>query len=318
EEYITYYLIIVLVQAAVAFSNMHKIGWKGFLPKFSIESLPVKSLWHFFLSSSIISIYVFFDVLILGWIAEEKNVGYYTVAIRIVKLSLLMVLSLNVILFPRISHLRSNSNNDVKVKGLIEKSMQFILVLTIPIFAGFYFLAPQIISILAGDGFAPSVFLVQILSVLPVIIGFSNLFVYQIITPFGKEKQLLICVFITCVVSLLLHVVFAHLWSERGTAVATICTELLMTVLTAMVAFRTLRIHFPVATMLQAIAAVAPFILIVLFFQNHIHNPWLLTFGCGFIGIAIYAAIQLFVFRNELVTEVVSELKRFNRRLVNE
>lgn len=318
QDYIIYYLIIILVQVAVAVTNMRKIGWKGFQPKLHKEGLPLKSLWHFFLTTSIISVYVFFDVLILGWVADEVHVGYYTVAIRIVKLSLLLVLSLNVILFPRISYLKFTSADETKLHDLIQKAMQFIIVVTLPLGAGFYFMAPQIIDILAGNQFTPSVLLVQILSVLPLFIGFSNLFVFQILTPFGREKQLLLCVAVTCTLSLLLHLTLSRLWIEKGTAVATIATEMFMTLLTATFAFKTFRFRFPYYTLLQSCIASFPFILVIVVCRNYVASSFAVIVISATTGLMMYVFLQLSVFKNALLTQIWSDVKQLKWSGANE
>jgi len=317
QDVIYYYFIIVAVQAAVAISNMHKIGWRGFVPKLSKDSWLIKSLWHFFLTSSIISVYVFFDVLVLSWMADERQVGYYAIAIRIIKLSLLLVLSLNVILFPRISYLRANSADETQLKELIKKAMQFILLLTIPLFAGFYFLAHQIIYLLAGDAFHSSIALVQIMSILPMVIGFSNLFVYQVLTPFGKEKQLLLCVVITCVFSLLLHFFMARLWLEKGTAWATVLTETIMTLLTAFYAAKAFRIPFPYSAFFQGIVAILPLVALALISQAYLQNPLASILVTGSFGLAVYVAIQFMVFKNTIVLAAWESIKERNRRIAN-
>lgn len=316
-DYSVYYLITVLVQAAVAFTNVFKIGPQRFRPDFSFQNLPLKKLWHFFLTSSLVSVYVFFDVIILGWTAGNAHVGYYTIAIKIVKLSLLMVLSLNVILFPRISFLKAAAGEEELIAGLIEKSTSFIFLLTVPLLVGFYFLAAPIVQVLAGPKFASSITVVQWLCGLPLIIGLSNLFSYQILLPFGQEKKLLWSVAITCVCSLALQYFLSSRWAENGTAIATLLTEFLMMALVMFFSLRTFRFHFPVTALWQSIVATLPFLAIVLAFRTSLTEPfYVLLFSIAAGGI-LYLLIQLFVFKNALLANVWNGLKQGRWRTVN-
>jgi O-antigen/teichoic acid export membrane protein len=257
RDVVVYFIITVAVQCVVALTNLSKIGFRNVALKSDGIQTHIKPLWHFFLTTSVISIYVFFDVIILGWFADEKAVGYYAIAIRIVKLSLVMVLSLNVVLFPRISHLLSN-NDHQQVRTLLQKAEQFLILLTFPLAVGFYMLAPQIIGLLAGDEFLPAIPVLRILCLLPFLIGFSNLFVYQVLLPFGREKLFLKAVVITCILSLGAHILLSKNFAEKGSAVGTMLTEGCMTVLTAFFAVRTFRFYFPGKVALQTAVALLP------------------------------------------------------------
>jgi O-antigen/teichoic acid export membrane protein len=308
EDYVYYYLIIILVQAAVAISNLYKIGYNNIGFHFSGYKQHLKPLWHFFLTASIISVYVFFDVIILGWFTDEKLVGYYTLAIKLVKLSLLLVLSVNVILFPRISHL--TVLNDIEsIRSLLHKSLNFIVVLTLPIGLGFYFLAPQIVQLIAGDDFVSSIPLVQILSVLPFVIGLSSLFVYQVLVPFGKEKKLLLSVFVTCICSLILHIILVQLYKEKGTAVATTLTELIMTLLVSYFSLKTFAFSFPVKNFFQAVLSLLPFLAFIFICQRMLSQPAFIIALSLLPGMIVYLLFQVFVFKNSIIRDALSSLR---------
>lgn len=308
QDFVLYFFIVVLVQLAVALTNLVKIGYKNLTVKKRGWQIHLRPLWHFFLSASIISVYVFFDVIILGWFAKEKDIGYYTLAIRIVKLSLLLILSLNVILFPRIANLLL-ANDHRRIQLLLQKAFSFLVLVTLPISAGFYFLAPAIILLLGGDGFTPSIHLLRILSLLPLVIGLSNLFVYQVLVPFGREKKLLLSVFITCMCSLLFHVVLASLFKATGTAVATLLTETCMTLLSGFFAFKTTAIFFQAKLVWQAALAVVPLVFFSFFFRYFFGNPFAVLVCSGLLGIGLYGVIQLFLFKNEFLKEALHSIR---------
>lgn len=298
-----YYLIIIAVQTAVAMTNLLKIGAINYRITIRNSIRHLKGLWHFFISSSVISVYVFFDIIILGWMTDNVQVGYYTVAIKIIKLSLLAVLSLNVILFPRISFLKQQ-NPDV-VGALIHKSMQYILLLTIPMFVGFLTLANPIVNLLAGHSFVPAGILIRILSAIPLVIGFNNLFVYQILTPFGGEKKLLWSVLIACVCSLLLHATLVYYFKATGTAIATLLTEFLVMVLTGYFAHQHFRFRFPLEIMWQSLLASLPIFLLATLSSSLSDNPLTVLLLAGLGGGGVYILLQRLVFKNELLTQML-------------
>src|SRR5438874_1261332 len=71
----------------------------------------IKPLWHFFLTSSAISIYVYFDTIILQHITHsEQSVGYYTFVLKMVKIFLVAIIAIGTVLIPRLSYLVSTGN----------------------------------------------------------------------------------------------------------------------------------------------------------------------------------------------------------------
>lgn len=314
-DYIIYYALIVGVQLLVALTNMHKAGARHFLPgAFSRQHLA--PLFHFFLTASVISVYVFFDVLILGWLVNDAAVGYYAAAIKMVKLSLLLVLSLNVILFPRISYL-SEEKNIRGVEELIGKSLRFLCLIILPLTVGFFLLAPQVVQLLAGPQFGPSVILLKILSLLPFTIALSNLVAFQILIPFGAERKLLSAVIVTCLCSLVMHVCFALWWQQTGTALATIATEGLMTTLCVYHAMCVFRFRWPVGAFLQSCVCVVPFAACIFICQQMDWPVAAVVIISLAVGSLLYFLCQLYIFKNALLQSLLRQVVSLKRRQHN-
>ncbi len=300
SDFSIYYAIIVGTQLLITFFNLYKVG-SGHLQFSRLSSVRqhLTPLFHFFLTSSIISIYVFFDVLILSFFSSDQEVGYYAAAIKIVKLSLLLVLSLNAILFPRISYL-STEERFVYIRSLIQKSLAFVIVVTVPLAFIFFLLAPQIVFVLAGPGFADSVPLIRLLALLPMFIGLSNLFAYQILTPLAREKKLLLSVIIACCCSGTLQLILTQLYNARGTAVATLITEAIVTCLMGYFGYKTISYVFPWKIILHSMLGSLPLAALVLAATTVTPNPLALLLVTIPGGVMLYVLLQIFLFKNAL------------------
>ena len=303
SDTVVYYAITVGIQLTVALANLFKAGPSNYRLRFWNACRHLKGLRHFFLSSSFIGAYVFLDVIILARMAGKVDVGYYTVAIKMIKLSLLLVLSLNVILFPRISYLSNNNPNGVS--ELISRAMQYVLLTTVPLAVGFVTLAAPLIHVLVGESFVPAVLLLQLLALLPLIIGFSNLFVYHILTPFNQEEKLLRSVMVAFVCSLFFHTILAYFFTARGTAVATLLTETVVTLLTGYYAYKNCRFAFPVATLWQSALASLPVVIITQAASVWFSNPITVLIFATVSGGIVYFLLQFFVLKNNLMRDVV-------------
>ena len=224
-DYIWYYGIIAITQLAtllINYSYIRPAADTKLLPPRIAEHLPL--LFFFFISSTFISIYDYIDTVMLGWLAKDENVGFYTTAMKLVKMALLLILSINTILFPRLSFLSEEKRNE-ELLALLNKSIGFILAAALPAMALFILLAPELIHVFAGPSFAPSIEVIRWLSPLPLVIALSNLFLLYYLSRFGKSKKVFILIGLAFVISISLNYFLIPVMSERGAAIASISTE---------------------------------------------------------------------------------------------
>ena len=310
EDYIIYFGIITVSQAIIAVAACIHILKEN---KISLADISFKQhfkplLW-FFLTTSFISIYVFFDTIILGFLTEDATVGYYTLAIRIVKMPLLLLLTFNTILFPRISFL--NKENDMeKIRHYYKLSLEFIFTFTLPLCLGIFILSPEIIQLIAGDSFSPSVNVLRVLAALPLIICINNFLVLQLLAPMHKEKKIVWSVLAGSICSIVLLFSLIPSMKEEGAAYATLATEFLVMLFCIYFSWTSIKESVPVKSILFS----------CLFSLVTIPAAWLirdlsLSLLWSFIVIVlitatVYFLLQYFVAKNKIVDESVLFIKK--------
>lgn len=225
EDYLLYYSIIVTTQLAISIGTFFYIKSNTNI-KLSIRKFKThtKSLYAFAVTSSAISIYVFFDTIILSFYENDDRVGFYTLAIKIAKLPLLFLLILNNLLFPRLSFYAAN-NYDEHIKTLQKNTLNFLILITLPLCSGIYALAPEIIRLIAGKEFESSIDVLKILSPIPFIVTLINFISLQILFPRKKETKFAVTTFIGAIVSIILFFILIPIAREKGAAIATLSTE---------------------------------------------------------------------------------------------
>lgn len=273
----------------------------------------LKPLWHFFLTSSAISIYIYFDTILLQLITHNaKSVGYYTAVLKMVKICLLMMLTIGTVLMPRLSFLVSTGNKEA-IKNYLDKSMQLILLTGIPVGFGFIFLAPEIILTIAGDKFLPAIPVMRILAFLPLTIGLSNIFCFQTLIPFNQEKKFLTAVIIGCVASVGLNLLLIPILKESGAAWANITTEIIITIITGFQAFKIIRFNPCLPVVIQTVVATVLFIPVIFICKFLFTNAVIiLLVAIPLCGI-IYFMVQFLIFKNQ----VAREMKEYVWNLLN-
>lgn len=154
--------------------------------------------------------------------------GYYEQADRIEKLCLTMVSALGVIMLSRISYLFSK-NDLTYLKLHIYRSYRFIGMTAIPMTFGLLIIADAFVPLFFGTGYEKTVILIQILSVLLIIVGLSNVTGMQYLIPTGQQKQFTKSVIVGCLVNLVLNFILIPRFLSIGAAIATVIGEIVVT-----------------------------------------------------------------------------------------
>ena len=197
EDYIKYLLISVVASSGANLSNIiyrrkfcktkllfNSIEWKKHIT-------PIIVMFVMIFSQTVFSSA---DITMLGLINGDYSVGIYSTASKIERLISQVVSSIVLVLIPRLSYLFSTKDYDL-INEMLRKVLGIILILGLPIFAGAFSIADDIIYIIAGDKFIDAIIVFRILlfSFLFSLIGGS--FLGNIVfLPSGNEfKYMVIC-----------------------------------------------------------------------------------------------------------------------------
>jgi O-antigen/teichoic acid export membrane protein len=266
-----------------------------------------RPLLTIFFSNVAISVYILLDTVILGFLSTDLAVGYYSTAIKIAKIPLAFMTALSTALIPRISASFSSGNHDY-VRNLVRKSFTYIILLSVPIGAGLYLLAPDLIRLLANDKFLPAIQVIRVLAPLTLLIGLSNLFALQMLTSMGKEKLTLYAVTIGMVLSIAGNLVLIPKYSYMGTAYTTLVTETLVTVLTGWYAIRFFTVRLPFKLLWQSALACVLFYPCTRLADRYFAQPVQRIIADICLTCPLYFIILYFVFRNSFLRDTVKGL----------
>lgn len=254
------------------------------------------------------SMYTDMDTVLLGFLSNDKTVGLYTAAVKLSKITLPFVTSMGVILMPKVAK-DFAEKNWVEIQQTLNQTFRFLVFFAIPIVFGLALLAPEFIALFSGKEFLPATNSMRLLSLLPLIIGFGHLFLFLILVPAGKNKEMLFCVLGGLAVSLLLNVLLIPGLQEVGSSVANIFSEVVVTGLY----FYFIKKHFSFtyewSLIFKAIGSALVFIPVIwLTRELGTSLVYTLIVAIGSCAMA-YAGIQLLVFRNNFVFDILAFVK---------
>lgn len=184
--------------------------------------------WVLFLSTSAIVLYTAGNAFILGLMASDTVVGYYTAGEKVVRAFVYLFGPLSGALFPRFSRLAEESRAKALRWGkrLVWAMGGTGLLLSAATFAG----ASFVVRIVLGSSYLPSVSVVRILALLPFLVALSNLLGVQIMIPFGRERAVFFIVLGAGCLNVALASFLAPVWKADGMAVSVLLAECFVSV----------------------------------------------------------------------------------------
>ena len=203
--------------------------------------------------------YTILDTVLLGFLSNATAVGYYTAAIKFIKLTIPLVTSVGAVFIPVLSKHFAEKDYALVQKNL-NASFYFIVALTIPLTIGTILIAPEIITIFSGGKFGNSILPMQIMSILPLIIGFGHLFAFQILIPSDKSKEVFIAMIAGLIISVGLNFILTPLYQEVGASIICVITEITVTAIYFYYTRKLFSFRYPWKFLMQSLVACATFI----------------------------------------------------------
>ena len=187
----------------------------------------LKPIGIFFAMSAATSVYTNLDVVMIQFIKDETEVGYYNAAVKVKTILVSLITSLGTVLLPRLSFYVKQKEQDAFRKTIV-KAFNFVLILASSVMLYFMIFARETILTLSGSEYLPSILPMILLMPTVLFIGLSNITGIQILTPLGREREVLISIICGAVVDFVLNLILIGRYGASGAAFATLLAELIV------------------------------------------------------------------------------------------
>lgn len=265
-------------------------------------------IFTFFGMSVVTSIYSVFDTTMLGFLSDDYQVGLYSASLKITKLTIGLFSAISAVLLPRLSILIKNNQLN-EFSTLIKKTLQIILLISIPIYFGLKLLSKPIILIFSGNNYIEAVPVMN--TMLPIIIfmSVSSILGTQVLPAISKEKIALVSYIFGSVINISLNFIFIPKLGAIGAAIGTFFAEFII-MLVQFIYLHKFSFNKEIfITLIQSLFASSIMYIILLFISNFIHNILLNIIILTLLGIIIYS-ILLFLLKNKIYNETINILKQ--------
>ena len=229
EDYIIQAVISVFAGVGSCVLNFRRLISVLSLKRYSNYRIKrhLKPIFILFAQSLAVSVYTNLDTLMLGFMKTDADVGFYHAAVKIKELLLALITSLGAVLLPRLSYYYKNNMTD-QFKKTVVKSLNFTLLVSLPLSAFFVFYAKDALLFISSSEYLPAVSAMQIILIALIPIGITQVLGIQILTPMEKEKYVLYSVIVGAVIDFLLNLMLIPGYGAAGAALATTIAEFLV------------------------------------------------------------------------------------------
>ena len=272
----------------------------------------MKPVFIFFAMSCATTIYTHLDSVMLGFMTSDTDVGYYGAAVKVKTIMVSVVTSLGHVLLPRASYYIQN-NDMVQFKRISEKALNFVSIISVPIFTYFILYASASILFVSTAEYLPAVPAMQWIMPTLLFIGLTNILGIQMLVPLGREKAVLYSEIAGAVVDLVINWILIPRYRAAGAAIGTLVAEAVVLLvqyyaLRNEVSHIVKRIHWLLIFIASAAACAASF-----WVMNLHMGTFMTLLVSAIIFFSVYAAILL-VFGEKMAWEIVYTVFRKLKR----
>lgn len=310
SDSVVYYAITVssiVINATINVSHARKFV------KFSFRNISIKPFLGVFFSNGIYklvtSLYLSMNVAWLGFITDTVQVGYYTTATKLYTIIIALFTAFTGVMLPRLSSLISEGKTD-EFWQKIYLSVEAIFFFSFPVITYSIVNGDSILHFLVGDGFEGSYLPFRMIMPLIIVIGFSQIFVMQILLPMKKDHKVLCNAILGATASIIINVLIVKHLGAVGSATTWICSEIIVAIASYLTILRFADFKLPYARFLKYLVAYTPCVLIFIIVHYYLDgNDKILLFTTGTFAIFYSILVQQKFLKSEIYNSVLNHIQ---------
>ena len=184
----------------------------------------LKPSMMFFLMTIAATIYTNLDTVMLGFMENSIQVGYYNAAVKMKNILTSVVSALGAVLLPRVSYYIEKGMYE-EYRKTLNKSIKVVLLISLPLMLYCMIEARDVLLFLSGKQYLPALSAMVVIMPTILLIGISNVTGIQILVPLGLEKYTIVSTVIGAIVDVILNSLLIPQYGAMGAAVGTLIAE---------------------------------------------------------------------------------------------
>jgi O-antigen/teichoic acid export membrane protein len=303
DDYIIYMKMNVFLTFLIAILNYINLKNKIKINKYIFQNLNlkkhIKPLFYLFLTIFSISIYLFLDTVILGFLTDNESVGYYSSALKLNKLIISVLSAISAAMFPKLVTLYQNGEHD-KFNEMVKACFTIILSLSIPCVIFISGCASEIIEILFGNNFQRAVLPLQISAPIILIVSMSTIFGFQILSALSRDREILISALTGMISSIFLSFLLVVKYKEVGESITILITELIVCFLFIYFSKKYFSIHNYSEILVEQLISAIPYLIIIFLFKQIVENIFIRIIAISSFSLIWFLTFHFVILKNGL------------------
>lgn len=213
----------------------------------------IKFTWPVAISIALNLVYFKADTIILSLVRSQAEVGLYSAPYRILEILTNFIYLFMGLIFPVLTF-TWQQQDFVRFKGMIQKTFDILLILTIPMIVGTLFVANKLMLLIAGPEFFESGLILKILIFATGFIFINSLFGYLTVV-IDKQRKMVGAYIFVAIFSLLGYILTIPRYGYFGAAAFTIASEALIFVFNFIITTKTIKFSPSLSIFYKVIAA---------------------------------------------------------------
>lgn len=315
DDYDIYYVLTVgstIVNAIINWYYSKKITFLSF-KRIKIRPF-IKPFFILGIYGLLTSMYTTFNIIYLGFVAGEREVGFYTAATKIQAILLSLYTAYSNVVMPHVSSMIAQKKNE-EVKTLINMSIDALYVFCIPIIYSCLILAPQIIFIISGNGYEGAVLPMRIVMPLILIIGLEQILIIQILTPFRQDRYILKSSINGASTGLILNLILVNRFNSVGSSIVWVVSEIVVLISAIYFVNKEVDINLNFKKLLKHVILGLPYGLICFICSLLLKNPFYLVIWSFSLCFLYLLIIQSRIIKNELVQNIYNKITKYMTKI---
>lgn len=308
DDYVIYGGISIF--AASASNAFNFIRLRKIIGKKKVSQLNFKQhfkpVFTFFIISCATTIYTNLDNVMLGFMKDDVEVGYYNAATKIKNILVSIVTSLGTVLMPRASYYLQNGMENEFYK-LSKKAIKFVFLAATSMMIYFMLFAREGVLFLSGEAFEGAILPMMIVMPTLLFIGLTNIMGIQMLVPMGREDAVMISTFAGAIVDLILNAIAIPILGASGAAIGTLVAEFVVLIVQLIYLRKDVAFLYNGQSYLKLLIALIAAFIAGCAVKLLISGIFIKLVISAMLFFGVYALI-LYILKEEIVTENVNKV----------
>lgn len=307
----------VLTTSVVVFNAFFNWFYSARFRKWSFKGLNLRAYFIpiiiFGYYRILTSMYTIFNTIFLRAVTDDTEVGYFTAATKLYSIFMAVFAAFTTTMIPRVSAMLA-AKEFKSLQRIADDTFVMLFTLTLPVIFFSIFFAPQIMDLIAGQGFEGTILPFRIVIVLLVIIGMEQIVIQQFLMASPSNRPVLVVATVGAVVGVSLNFMLTSRLGAVGSAVSWALSEVAVLCIGVMFMKRNTSIYVAWDKLLSVLLWAIPYLLLDALLFMMLPATYAI-YAAAILNIVLFVLINFKLNKNKLIADTFSEVfSKFKRQ----